>query len=105
MAIIFGVLEEEHERQKELKAQYETQLKGLPKGSLRIKQKGKRQYAYLVYRDGNRVHTSYVGLAGSTKVKLMRSQLETRKQAKEALRRVNADLRTLERVSRARRKK
>ena len=105
MSIIFGVLEEEYQRQKALKTLYEKQLKKLPKGSLRVRERGKRRYIYLLYRDGDRVFTAYVGEAGSPKVKALKEKLAERKRAQASLRRVKADLKLLERTTRARRKK
>ena len=105
MSVIFGVLEEERERQKALKALYEKQLKKLPKGSLRVRERGKRRYVYLLYRDGKQVLTAYVGEAGAAKVKALKEKLAERKKALDALRRVKADLKLLDKVTRARRKK
>ena len=105
MSVIFGVLEEERRRLEALKAIHEKRLKALPKGSIRIRPRGMKKYAYLLYRDGKRVRTLYVGEAGSLKLKAMREQLAERKKTLEAVRRVKSDLRILEKVGRARRKK
>lgn len=104
MSILFGVMEEEQERLKQVKVLYEERLKKLPKGSLRLRQRGEKTYAYLQYRDKTKVCTHYVGVEGSAKVKAMQKDLLERKTVQGFLRNVKADLRILARVKRAKRK-
>jgi hypothetical protein len=97
-------MEEEQERLKQVKGLYEERLKKLPKGSLRLRRRGDKTYAYLQYRDDKQVRTEYVGVDGSAKVKDLQKQLLERKTVQDFLRSVKTDLRILARVRRAKRK-
>ena len=104
MSILFGVLEEEAERLKQARRLYAERMKKLPKGSLRLRRRGKKAYAYLLFRDGGHVRTRYIGVDGSAKVKALQKQLLERKQMEDFLRGIKIDLRILTRVRRARKK-
>jgi hypothetical protein len=104
MSILFGVMEEEQERLKQVKALYEERLEKLPKGSLRLRRRGDKAYAYLQYRDEDHVRTRYIGIDGSSKVKALQKELLERKTLQGFLRSAKTDLRILARVKRAKRK-
>lgn len=104
MSVLFGVMEEEEERLKQVKLLYEERLAKLPKGSLRLRRRGEKTYVYLQYRDGKRVRTRYVGVEGSAEVKALQKQLQERKMTQKFLRSAKTDLRILARVRRAKRK-
>ena len=104
MSVLFGVMEEEEERLKQVKVLYEERLKKLPKGTLRIRQRGDKTYVYLHYRDDKLVRTRYVGVEGSAPVKTLQKQLLERKTVQGFLRSAKTDLRILARVRRAKRK-
>ncbi|HLP41417.1 MAG TPA: hypothetical protein VK465_07920 [Fibrobacteria bacterium] len=104
MSILFGVMEEEEERLKQVLLLYGERLEKLPKGSLRLRRRGDKTYVYLQYRDGKRVRTRYVGIEGTSEVKALRKQLMERKAVLGFLRSAKTDLRILARVRRAKRK-
>lgn len=104
MSVLFGVMDEEEDRLKKVKGLYEERLEKLPKGTLRLRSRGDKTYVYLLYRDGKKVRTSYVGVDGSAKVKAVQKQLLERKTVQDFLRGAKTDLRILARVRRAKRK-
>lgn len=104
MSILFGVMDEELERLKQVKVLYEERLTKLPKGGLRLRRRGEKTYVYLQYRDENHVRTRYIGIAGCAKVKALEKQLLERKTVQGFLRSAKTDLRILARVRRAKRK-
>ncbi len=104
MSVLFGVMEEEQERLKEVSALYEARLTSLPRGGLRMRKRGDKIYVYLQYRDGVIVRNRYIGVDGSAAVKALQKQLLERKTVQGFLRSAKTDLRILARVRRAKRK-
>ena len=61
MSIVKALINKESIRNQSMIAEYEKELKELPKGVLRLKRIGKQDYYYLYYRDGKKVISKYVG--------------------------------------------
>lgn len=61
MQVIKGVLEEELENSRKMKAEYEKTLAALPKGSLVKKEIHGHIYYYLMRREGSKVKFDYLG--------------------------------------------
>ncbi len=61
MSVIEGMLREEKERNLMMQNQYLHEISALPKGSIVKKSKKSGNYYYLVYRDGNKVISDYLG--------------------------------------------
>ena len=61
--VIYGLLEEEKERNLEMQEVYQNEIDSLPKGSIIRRQigKGKNTYHYLNYRDGTKPISKYLG--------------------------------------------
>jgi len=70
---------------------YMEQLAMLPKGSIRTKERGGKQYFYLSYRDGSRVVTDYIG-NDQTKLAALKEQLEQRKHIETVIKGLNKEL-------------
>jgi len=60
MSILAEILKEEYERLNSILASYEKMAADLPKGSIRKKTIGGRQYTYLQWRDKDRVRSKYI---------------------------------------------
>jgi len=60
MSILSEILNEEYERLNKTIASYEAMAADLPKGSIRKKMIGGRQYDYLQWREKDRVRSRYI---------------------------------------------
>ena len=78
MSVLSGVLTEEKQRNLEMQESYTAEIKKLPKGSIRIKKNGNREYCYLKYREHGKVITKYAGIASEC-LPYLQSQIEKRK--------------------------
>lgn len=105
MSVLFSVLEEEWERLRDRSERYQKEIKELPKGSLSIKERRGRKYAYLSFRKKDKVQSQYLGESTSKVVKGFRDKIELRRTLEKGLREMRADMKALEKVLRARRKK
>jgi hypothetical protein len=104
MKVILGVLKEEEDRLKALLKVYEKEIAERPKGSISVKILGKKRYAYLNFREGDKVKTRYLGVEHAKQVAAMRKVIEERRRYERWLREVKQNLRLLHRVLHARRK-
>ena len=61
--VIYGMLEEEKERNLEMQKIYQKDIDSLPKGTIIRRRigKSKNTYHYLNYRDGNKLISKYLG--------------------------------------------
>src|SRR5687768_13052453 len=98
MKVLLGVLKEEEDRLKELSQFYEKEISAKPKGSLSIKKLGKHRYAYLNYREGDKVKTRYIGSEHDKEVAVLRKAIEERRRYTRWLREVKQNLSLLHRV-------
>lgn len=60
MSVLENVLEEEYGRSLRLSQAMENELSSLPKGSIRERKIGEREYYYLNYREGDKVKSDYI---------------------------------------------
>lgn len=81
-------------------AEYSRELEALPKGSIKPKRVKDRTYYYLVFRDGDKVITKYIGKDEEALIPI-REQLSRRKQVEEILKKLkeeNAQIKRLEAI-------
>lgn len=100
MSVIFGVLEEEKERLGGAIQLYAEKVAKLPRGAVRVKKRGKREYAYLAYRDGGKVRFEYVAPVPSRKYQDVALKVKERNLLLKSIRRMRKDLRIIERTLR-----
>ena len=93
----FNLIADEAKRIKALKESYEQQLSLLPKGTLRTRRRGKHEYYYLSFRDGEKVITDYVG-KDEKKINELRESLEKRKHVEDILQQLNRELSVAKRI-------
>ena len=91
MAVLKEMFKEEKERLLKMKKFYEDKILELPRGSIVFKQRGKKKYPYLVYRDGEKVKTDYLKLS-SNDLKKLQLNLDKRKKYLELLKEIEEDL-------------
>ena len=101
MAVVMDILEDERRRVVRLISKYESEMSELPKGSISIKKRSSRDYAYLAHREGRKVVFDYVGPASSDAVQELRGKIKRRKELEDRIRQVKRNLKAVERSLRA----
>lgn len=61
MSVISTIIIREENRNKNMISEYAKELEALPKGSLKLKNINGKDYYYLVFRNGNKVVSKYIG--------------------------------------------
>ena len=87
----------EAKRMDTLRKSYEKQLAGMPKGSLRLKERNNKNYYYLSYRRDGKVVSDYVGTDESAIIEL-KEQLERRRGIENLLKGIRKELALMNKV-------
>lgn len=95
-----GILREEQERLKAAEKSYRKEIAKLPKGSVQIKEIKGISYAYLVYREGPKVISEYLGRLSDAKVERLDDQIEDRRKFEEGLKKVLGNQKEVKRMIR-----
>jgi hypothetical protein len=98
MSSIKSVLEEEYVRLKKLKSRYAKDISALPVGSLSIKNRNSKEYAYIAYRKNGKVKTDYIGSADSEEVYILQEKIKNRKKLELLLKTTNDQLKEIDKV-------
>lgn len=98
MSTIKSVLEEEFNRLQKLKQRYDKEIEDLPVGSLSIKIRKGKEYAYIAYRDNDKVKTDYIGPVNSNEVKKIKEKIEKRKELESLLKTTIHRIREIEKA-------
>ena len=98
MSSIKTIIQEEFERLVKLQKRYEEEISQLPVGSLSIKKRSGKEYAYIAYREKEKVKTDYIGTADSSEVEKLRGLILKRKELEELLRATKKRLKEVEKV-------
>ena len=102
MSIVKYILGEELHRLEQLSQQYAGKIKKLPKklpkGSISVKGYNGNKYAYLAFRDGNKVKFRYIGRESSQAVKKMITDRQQRLSYIIKQKEVNKDIREIKRA-------
>ena len=102
MPVVDSILKEELSRLKALRARYSAQHAALPPGSVVIKKKGKRLYAYRAYRDGQRVVTACLGPQASPRARQVAAILSKRRIIAKEIKAIDANAKRLQKMIRVR---
>ena len=87
-SVVFGVLQDELERNRRMQARYHKEIDQLPKGSLFQRKIGEHQYYYLNYRDQRKVVSKYLGKLDNKNVEDLKKQVAERKRYEDLLRKL-----------------
>lgn len=101
MAVVMDILENERMRLVKLLSKYESEISKMPRGSISMKKRSNRDYAYLAHREGKKVVFDYVGPASSDAVQELRQMIERRKELEDKIRQTKQNLKVVERSLRA----
>ena len=98
MAVLDYVLSEELARLQRYRSHLSEEMGKLPKGSISIKIKAKRPYAYLSFREGKKVISTYVGSAGNPKVDEIIQQISSRRKLQADIKAADASIARIRRM-------
>ena len=79
MSVVLDAIKENLERNLYMQELYSKNMQSLRKGSLTVKNINGNEYYYLIYRDGEKVKTEYIGIKGKTDLKNIKKELKDRK--------------------------
>lgn len=100
--VIKAILREELSRLRVLARRYRMEIAQLPRGSISLKNRGSRRYAYLVFRKDSKVRFKYLGPADSENVSIIAKKIRQRRQLEDKRKAVSDDLKKIERTARPR---
>jgi len=98
MSTLKTVLKEENKRLHKLQKRYQKEIRNLPKGSLSIKNRKGRKYAYLAYRENDTIKTDYIGRLDSDSAKEMKILIKKRKELEALLKKTNQRITEVKKV-------
>lgn len=98
MPAILNIISDELNRLERLKVALSKKISTFPKGSIRLKTQHQKVYAYLKYRQGNKVIDKYLGLKDSELVKQTKKKIEERRQLQARLKKIVSDIREINRA-------
>ena len=94
MSIVGTLINKESVRNQKMISEYEDKLANLPKGTIKSKKIGDKNYYYLCYRDGKKIVSKYVG-KDENSLKQIKNQIEERKHIELMLKQLKKEQREL----------
>lgn len=94
MNYLSATLKRETKRMSVLREVYEGQLETLPKGSLRVRERGDKKYFYLAYRKSGKVVSDYLG-NDEAALATLKEQIERRRCIENLLKSIKNELRLM----------
>jgi len=78
MSVVLDAIKENLERNLYMQELYFKNMQNLRKGSLTIKTINGKEYYYLVYREGEKVRTDYIGVKGKADLNHVKKEIKDR---------------------------
>lgn len=100
MSIISALLTKEKNRNESMIVEYTRELDILPRGTIKEKKVKDKVYYYLLFRDGDKVITKYLGKNEESLI-LIKEQLERRKQLEYMLKKLKEEKEKIKRLETA----
>ncbi len=97
MSVLSVLITKEETRNKNMIAEYMRELETLPKGSVKPKKVNGNTYYYLVFRNGNKIVSKYIG-KDEESVAVIREQILRRKQVEEILKKLMEEKNQIEKL-------
>jgi hypothetical protein len=89
-SVVFGMLQEEKQRNLDMQETYRREMLGLRKGSVTVKRVSGRCYYYLKYRNGKQVKNDYLG-TDEKAVESVQREVEKRKYLQGVIKRLKLE--------------
>ena len=99
-SVVYGVLQDELERNRRMQSRYRKEIDQLPKGSLFQRKIGEHQYYYLNYRDKSRVVSQYLGKLDPQNADDVRRNISDRKRYEDLLKKLRDEEKFIEKAIR-----
>jgi hypothetical protein len=99
-SVVFGVLQDELDRNRRMQSRYRQEIDQLPKGSLYLRKINHQQYYYLNYREKNKVVAKYLGKQDEPKIEDMKKSIAERKRYDDLLKKLIREEKMLMKVMR-----
>lgn len=90
-SVVFGVLQDELDRNRRMQSRYRQEIDQLPKGSLYLRKINQQQYYYLNYREKNKVVAKYLGRQDEPKIEDVKHNIAERKRFEELLKKLGRE--------------
>ncbi len=90
-SVVFGVLQDELDRNRRMQSRYRQEIDQLPKGSLYLRKINQQQYYYLNYREKNKVVAKYLGRQDEPKIEDVKHNIAERKRYEELLKKLGRE--------------
>lgn len=97
MSVLSVLITKEETRNKNMIAEYTRELETLPKGSVKPKKVNGNIYYYLVFRNGNKIVSKYIG-KDEESLAVIREQILRRKQVEEILKKLIEEKNQIEKL-------
>ena len=97
MTVLVDIFKEEKERLVKMQKFYMEKISGLPRGSIVYKRRGKKEYPYLMQRDGRIVRTDYLKI-NEEELKKLDLNIKKRKKYLKLLKEIEKDLKILSKI-------
>ena len=97
MSVLSVLITKEENRNRNMIAEYMRELETLPKGSVKAKTINGNVYYYLVFRNGNKIVSKYIG-KDEKSVAIIKEQTLRRKQVEEILKRLMEEKNQIEKL-------
>ena len=95
--VVYGMLQEEKQRNLEMQKSYEKEIEALSKGSIMIKNVAGNKYYYLKYRQGNKIRNDYIGKDEGA-VEEIRKEIEKRKHFQSLLKQLKLEYKQISKI-------
>jgi hypothetical protein len=95
MAILKGILKDSLDYYLDMARRLRARLKELPRGSVLKRRIGRKDYYYLIYRNGHRVISRYLGKEKPARIE---KEIKERRLVKQQIKEVQENLRLLRRL-------
>ena len=99
-SVVFGVLQDELDRNRRMQLRYRKEIEQLPKGSLFQRRIGEHQYYYLNYRDKSKVVSKYLGRLDAVNAEDMKKSIAERKRYEDLLKKLRNEEKFIEKAIR-----
>lgn len=96
-SVIYGVLQEEKERNLNMQKAHQAEIDSLKKGSIHIKHNGEKPYYYLVYRKGSKIVQEYIGKDIEV-VEKIKNEISKRKYLQDVVKRLKQEYKEISKI-------